>query len=131
MKIPEVARTSHGFAKGERERLAETRKIDPQTERVLRFAVPSRDTVLATIDQRTTNNPELNGLLKDEEHRKTLIEFIDARISAANGDRTLISQFIERADPRSETYSSEFALQVDSLNTHFHIALSCFPRKRK
>lgn len=130
-KIPEVSRTSKGFARGERERLSEARKTDPQTERIFRFSVPSRASVLDTIDARTRQSKELNDLLSDESHLKTLTEFIDARISAANGDRTLINQFIQRADPRSETYNPEFALQVDSLNTHFHIVLSCFPRNRK
>lgn len=130
-KIPEVSRTSKGFAKGERERLAEARKIDPQAERIMRFAIPSRASVLDTIDIRTRQSKELNDLLSDEAHFKTLTEFIDARISAANGDRTLINQFIGRADPKSETYDPEFAQQVDSLNTHFHIVLDCFPKKRK
>lgn len=128
--IPESVRTSHGFAKGESRRLAEARKTDPQAERIMRFAIPSRTIVLDTIDTRTRKHPELNNLITDEAHRKTLIEFIDARISAANGDRTLINQFIERADPKSETFDSEFAQQVDSLNVHFHIALSCFPKKK-
>jgi len=129
--IPESVRTSHGFAKGESRRLAEARKIDPQAARIMRFAVPSRNNILDTVDQRTRTHPELNKLINDETHLKTLIEFIDARIAAANGDRTLINQFIERANPKSETYDSGFAQQVDSLNVHFHIALSCFPQKRR
>ena len=129
--IPEVLHTPRGFARGERKRLAEARKTYPQTERIMRFAIPSRASVLDTIDARTRQSKELNNLLSDEAHLKTLTEFIDARILAANGDRTLITQFIERADPRSETYEQRFALQVDRLNTHFHIVLSCFPRKTK
>lgn len=129
--IPETARTSSGFARGERNRLATARKQDGQAERIIQYGVPSRDTVLGTVDWRTRAHPELNELITDEEHRKTLIEFIDARISAANGDRTLINEFIGRTDPKSETYDFNFALLVDSLNTHFHIVLDCFPRKRK
>lgn len=130
-RIPETARTSSGFARHERDRLATARKIDPQAERIMQRSVPSRENILGTVDVRTRTHPELNELITEEEHRKTLIEFIDARISAANGDRTLINQFIDRTNPKSETYDFEFALQVDSLNTHFHIVLDCFPKKRK
>lgn len=130
LNIPESNRTSHGFAKNERDRLAKARKTDPHTERLIRFSIPSRQTILDTVDIRTRKHPELNDLLTDESHRKTLVEFIDARILVANGDRTLINQFIQRANPKSETYNSEFAKQVDSLNTHFHIVLDCLPKKR-
>lgn len=130
-QIPETVRTSKGAAIGERRRLAEARKIDPQTERIIRFTLPNRASILDTVGTRTRTHPELNDLLQDEAHLRTLTEFIDARILAANGDRTLIEQFIKRADPRSKTYDSKFAIQVDSLNTHFHIVLSCFPQRRK
>jgi hypothetical protein len=130
-KIPETARTSSGFAKHERDSLATARKQDGQAERIIQRAIPSRMSILDTVDTRTRTHPELNDLITNEEHRKTLIEFIDARILAANGDRTLINQFIERTNPKSETYDFQFALQVDSLNTHFHIVLDCFPKKRK
>ena len=130
-RIPETIRTSHGAAIGERRRLAEARKTDPQAERLMRFAIPSRGSVLNTLDQRTKTNKELNDLLNNEPYRKTLTEFIDARISIANGDRTLFTQFIERANPKSKTYDSEFSQQIDSLNTHFHIVLSLFPGKRR
>lgn len=130
-RIPESVHPSHGFSKGESRRLAETRKTDPSAERIARLAVPSRAQVLDIIDLRTRKHPELNELITQEEHRKTLVEFIDARISAANGDRTLITQFIERASPGSKKFDHEFAQQVDSLNVHFHIALSCFPQNRR
>lgn len=129
-KIPEVARTSHGFAKGESRRLAEARRTDPTAERINRLAIPTRANILSTIDARTRNNKELNDLMYDEPHLKTLTEFIDARIGVANGDREKFEKFVQRADPGSETFDPEFSRQVDSLNTHFHIALSCFPKKR-
>jgi len=130
-RIPETTRTSSGFARHERDRLATIRKIDPQAERVMKFALPNRASILDTVDVRTRTHPELNELLQSEEHLGTLTEFIDARILAANGDRTLIDQFIKRAEPGSETYDFNFSLRADSLNTHFHIVLDCFPKKRK
>lgn len=129
-RVPEAIRPSHGFAKGESRRLAEARKIDPTAERIMRYAIPTRAHILDTIHTRTINNKELNDLMYDEDHLKTLTEFIDARIGVANGDRTMFDQFVQKADPGSETFDPEFSRQVDSLNTHFHIALSCFPKKR-
>lgn len=127
-KIPEVSRTSHGYAKGERKRLGEARKIDPQTERIMRFAVPSRETVLGMLDLRTRNNPEAHRLF--ENNILLLTEFIDARIAIANDkDWTKYNEFLRHAnDNERPDYNPNL---IDNLNPHFHIVLDCFPKKRK
>lgn len=126
-KIPEASRTTHGGAIAERRRLAEARRTDSQAERIFRFAVPSRETVLGMLDLRTHNNQQAHELF--ENNILLLTEFIDARIAiATEGNRTKLETFYRYTNPEAPDYNPDL---INRLNPHFHIVLDCFPRKRK